>query len=389
MPLIIRCPVRPVASNVEDWSSLDLYFSWAQSTEADFAKVLDLDALPVTDSVLAIIPGIDVRLTELKVPAVSTKKIIQILPMLIEDELLSSVSDTSIQLLPPALNQPPDRRLVSVINRDWLLWLSQKLAVINCEKISLIPESMLLPVSDLVVFFQQEDSTIFYTSKKSASIICWSQSATDPVLTTEEHNDQPELLALSAALLMSGISTEKKSYESINLLPDEFYDFRRDSQSELQNWLSRDLWKVPLRWAKYSTLTLCVCYLFYIFTLVLQDQKWEALLQNATNQVMPDRVNDQASFKSLVNASCLAAHNNLENCDGDFERLLLALQNVLKDTPPEALKGLEYSKKGLVFELQESILSKSQRLAILQDYSVQRLGSARFLLHPYANLAYD
>ena len=390
MRLIIRCPVRPVAINAEDWSAQDLYFSWAQSNEADFEKVLDLDALPVAGSVLAIIPGIDVRLTELKVPAVSTKKIIQILPMLIEDELLSSVADTSIQLLPPVLNQPPDRRLVSVMNRDWLLWLSQKLAVINCEQIQLISESMLLPVSNSVVFFQQEDATISYTLKKSASnIVCWSQPANEPVLATEEHNGQPALQELSTALLMAGVKTEKKCYEYINLLPDEFYALRRERQSELQHWLSRDLWKVPLRWAKYATLTLCASYLGYLFTLVWQDRQWEALLQTATNQVVSDRVDGQASFTSLVNASCLAAHKNLENCGGDFERQLLALQNVLKDTPPEALRGLEYSKTGLVFELQTSMLSNNQRIAILQDHSVQRISSTRFLLSPYANLAYD
>ena len=390
MRLIIRCPVRPIAINADDWSAQDLYFSWAQSNEVDFEKVLDLDALPVAGSVLAIIPGIDVRLTELKVPAVSTKKIIQILPMLIEDELLSSVADTNIQLLPLVLNQPPDRRLVSVMNRDWLLWLSQKLAVINCEKIQLISESMLLSVSNSVVFFQQEDSTIFYTLKKSASnIVCWSQPDTEPVLVTEEHNGQPALQELSAALLMAGVKTEKKYYESINLLPDEFYALRRERQSELQHWLSRDLWKVPLRWAKYATLTLCASYLGYLFTLVWQDRQWEALLQTTTNQVVLDRVEGQASFTSLVNASCLAAHKNLENCGGDFERQLLALQNVLKDTPPEALRGLEYSKTGLVFELQTSMLSNNQRLAILQDHSVQRISSTRFLLSPYANLAYD
>ena len=86
MRLIIRCPVRPVAYSPEDWSSQDLYFSWAQSTDDHFKQVLDLDALPVAESVLAIIPGIDVRLTALKVPTVSNKKIIQLLPMLIEDE---------------------------------------------------------------------------------------------------------------------------------------------------------------------------------------------------------------------------------------------------------------------------------------------------------------
>jgi hypothetical protein len=49
MRLIIRCPVRPVAYNAEDWSSQDLYFLWAQSTATDFNKDLDLDALPVPD----------------------------------------------------------------------------------------------------------------------------------------------------------------------------------------------------------------------------------------------------------------------------------------------------------------------------------------------------
>lgn len=390
MRLIIRCPVRPVAYNAEDWSSQDLYFSWAQSTETDFKKVLDLDALPVADSVLAIIPGIDVRLTELKVPAVSTKKIIQLLPMLIEDELLSPVSDTSIQLLPPMLNQASDRRLVSVVNRDWLLWLSQKLAVINCEKIQLIPESILLPISDSVVYVQQEDSINFYTSKKSATdILCWSQPATEPLFVADPLSPQPELLALSAPLLMGGIVAEKKSYEDINVLPDAFFDFRRESQSELQHWQSRDLWQVPLKWAKYATLTLCVSYLCYFLALVWQDQQWEATLHNATNQVLSEGGDGQASFTKLVNTSCLAAHKNLENCRGDFERQLLALQEVLKNTPPNALKSLEYSKKGLVFVLQESSLSNSQRLALAQDHAVKRLGSSRFLLSPYANLAYD
>lgn len=389
MRLIIRCPARPVANNADDWSAQDLYFSWAQGGEVKFKKVLDLDALPVADSVLAIIPGIDVRITELKIPAVSAKKIIQILPMLIEDELLSLVADTNLQLLPPVLNQSSDRRLVSVIRRDWLLWLSQKLAVINCEQIQLISESMLLPTSASIVFFQQDDTTNFYTSKKSSSnIICWSQPVTEPILLTEDHSAQPELQEMSEALLIGGITTEKQSYESINLLPDEFYDFRTERQSELQHWLSRDVWKVPLRWAKYAALTLCLSYLCYFFTLVWQDRQWEALLQNATNQVALDR-DGQSSFTRLVNASCLAAHKNLENCGGDFERLLLALQNVLKDTPPEALKALEYSKKGLVFELLESTLSNSQRLAIVRDHSVQPLGSARFLLSPYVNLAYD
>ena len=101
------------------------------------------------------------------------------------------------------------------------------------------------------------------------------------------------------------------------------------------------------------------------------------------------RTGQQVNFTQLVSASCDAAHRNLETCSGDFERLLPLLQLVLQDTPPEALMSLEYSKQGLIFELQESSLSNNQHLAILKDYSVTRLDSARYLLPPYAGLSDD
>ena len=209
--LIIRCPARPNANDAQEWSLQDLYFSWAQVDQGSFQKVLDLDACPVADHVLAIIPGIDIRLIELKVPAVNAKKLVQILPMLIEDDLLSSVTETRIQLLPPISEQLPDRRLVSVMDRDWLLWLSEKLAVINCQKIQLISESMLLPASDSILYFQEEDATRFYTSKSSPhDVICWSQPVNEPVLAIREGSSQSELSEISAALLISLSTTEKK-----------------------------------------------------------------------------------------------------------------------------------------------------------------------------------
>jgi hypothetical protein len=388
--LIIRCPARPITNDAQAWSLQDLYFSWMQVDHGDFQKVLDLDVCPVADHVLAIIPGIDLRIIELKVPAVNTKKLIQILPMLIEDDLLSSVTETRIQLLPPLSEQQPDRRLVSVMDRDWLLWLSQKLAVINCEKIQLISESMLLPPSDSILYFQQEDATRLYTSKPSPyETTCWSQPEKEPLLVIRENNGHTELLEISAAILINGIETEKKSYESTNLLPDEFYEFRTERQSEVHHWVSRDLWKSPLRWTKYATLTLCIGYLCYVMALLWQDLHWEATLAKAANQVLSESMDSKESFKRLVSASCTAAHKNLENCGGDFERMLLALQNLLNGLPPEALKAVVYSEKGLVFELQQTALSDNQRFAILQDNSIRRLGPESFLLSPYAKLTDD
>lgn len=388
--LIIRCPARPLAYDAQAWSLQDLYFSWMTVEHAEFQEVLDLDACPVAEHVLVIIPDIDIRIAELKVPAVNTKKLIQVLPMLIEDELLSSVEDTRIQLLPQTSDQPPDRRLVSMMDRDWLLWLSEKLAVINCEKIQLISESMLLPATDSILYYQEDETTRFYTSKPSPQeVTCWAQPVNEPTLAIRERSGPPELLEISAALLLQGMSTEKKHYESINLLPDEFYDSRAERQSEVQNWLSRELWKSPLQWTKYATLTLCVGYLCYVMALIWLDRRWEATLETAANQVLLERTRSKELYARLVSTSCMVAHKNLENCGGDFERMLVALQNILRGTPPEALKALVYSGKGLVFELEESALSDSQRLAILQDNAIQRLGVGSFLLSPYARLADD
>ena len=90
--LFIRCPTRPVKVNPEDWSSEDLYFSWSFINDPELNAVLDLDACPVAEEVVATIPGIDVRLIELKVPSVSNKKISQLLPMMLEDELLHTLN---------------------------------------------------------------------------------------------------------------------------------------------------------------------------------------------------------------------------------------------------------------------------------------------------------
>jgi hypothetical protein len=241
--------MRPVRVSPEDWSSEDLYFSWSFIHHSALHTVLDLDACPVADEIIATIPGIDVRLIELKTPSVSNKKISQLLPMMLEDELLSSVSATSIQLLPPFANQMPDKRLVSVIERDWLLWLSKKLAVMNCERIQLIPECLLLPTHASAIYYESKDEAVFYSSKKSYhEIVCWSQPASEKIITLNETEHRSELVEVSMDLLLTGIETEKKVYQYIDLLPAEFSGFRKNNHSELQHWFSKELWKSPLKW---------------------------------------------------------------------------------------------------------------------------------------------
>ncbi len=385
--LIIRCPARPVKVRAEDWSSEDLYFSWGLLHDKEFHSVLDLDACPVADEVIATIPGIDIRLIQLKVPAVSTKKLSQLLPMLLEDELLTPVSDTHLQLLPPFATQMPDTRLVSVIDREWLLWLSQKLAVINCERIQLIPESLLLPTQASSIYYESRGETVFYSSKKSFhEIVCWSQPASEAVLSLHEKEDDIILQELSLELLHSGLVVEKKIYEYLDLLPTEFSVFRKNNKSELQHWFSRELWRSPLRWLGYFSMTLIASYSFYIGFLMWQDFQWQKVIQQTTSQVLVHENINQPSFPLLVESSCLAAHKNLETCEGDFERMLITLQDLLRTIPAGTLKSIAYSKKGLFFELQESAIAVNQQIALAEHPYIESMGTAQYLLKPYANL---
>lgn len=388
--LIVRCPMRPLQIQAENWSTEDLYFSWGFVNNVHFQKVLDLDVCPVADQVLAIIPSIDLRLIELKIPSVNAKKISQVLPMLLEDELLSLSASTNIQLLPPFPNQLPDRRMVSVIDREWLRWLSQKLATLNCKKIQLIPEGLLLPTNSSAIFYQREDQTVFYTSKRVFNeIIAWAQPESDQPLALAEPDETVEMKELSLALLLEGITTEKNIYEHVNVLPNEFYAFQKNNQSELQYWFSKALWKQPLHWVGYLTLTLLISYFLYFFMLLWQDRQWQSVLQKTTNQVLALEHTTQPVFPLLVKSSCLAAHKNRETCEEDFERMLIALQELLKDFSPLTLKSLAYSKEGLTFELREAMPFEQQQLLLQKNSGLVPVDSTRYLLTPYAQLGHD
>jgi hypothetical protein len=367
-----------------------LYFSWGFADDNNFQPALDLEACAVADEVIALLPGIDVRLIELQIPSVSSKKINQVLPMLLEDELLSSVTATNIQLFAPLAYQMPDRRLVSVVDRDWLLWLSEKLAVINCKRIQLIPESLLLPASTTAIYFEQKDDTVFYCVKKSIKeTICWSQLATEKIIMLNDADENPDLRAVSIDLLTQGLVTEKKVYEYVDLLVAEFAAFRKNNNSELQNWFSTELWKSPLRWVCGLGFTLLISYFFYLGVLFLQDLQWQKVIKKATDQILVNENINAPSFPLLVASSCLAAHKNHETCAGDFERMLIALPEMLGNLAPGALKSIEYSKNGLAFELQEPALSQDRHLVFANNGFVERIGPSHYLLKPYANLGHE
>ena len=64
----------------------------------------------------------------------------------------------------------------------------------------------------------------------------------------------------------------------------------------------------------------------------------------------------------------------------------MTLNVILNNTPPEYLKIVEYSKEGLLFEINDAIpAAHFDRQRIIDD-SVQVLDTTHFLLKPYAHL---
>jgi len=381
--LIIRCPHKPFASDSESWNLEDLLFSYGFLNGNDFQTTSNLELCPVSDKVIAIMPSIDVRLCLLKLPPISTKKIQQVLPMLLEEELLSQASATEVKILPPFSGHLNEQRVVSIINQQWLLWISQKLSVLNCEKIQLISEGLLLPSDPSITFFTPNEEYQIYTVKKNeADITSWAQQKNEVPI---HFGEQSHLKEITWEFLQNGLLTEQKVYEYINFFPRSFLDIRKNNRTEMQHWLSSHLWQEPFKWVRYVSCTILICYFSYFLFLIWQDREWQDTLYKATGYVITSNSSYPNKLAELVSEECQVTHKNNEHCSADFERLLMALQKELGNQSLDALKSLEFSSQGLVVELSNPGFLNKQ----IKNDAIKRIDGGRLLVTPFARTAHD
>jgi hypothetical protein len=115
-----------------------------------------IDSMPYADEALVLLPTLDVRLIETKVPLANPKKLQAILPTLIEEYVLSNAATLHIDLLPPVGGQPAMDRTLAAIDRAWFTWITAQLEQLLTHRVRLIPDCLLLAlpgdalVSDLV-----------------------------------------------------------------------------------------------------------------------------------------------------------------------------------------------------------------------------------------------
>jgi hypothetical protein len=381
--LIIRCPHKPFATNSESWNVEDLQFSYGFSNRNHFQTTSNLESCPVADKVIAILPSIDVRLTLLKLPAISSKKMQQVLPMLLEEELLSPSSSTEVKILPPIASLINDQRVVSIIDQQWLLWISQQLSLLNCEKIQLISEGLLLPSDPSTSFFSKNEQYYIYTVKKNETdIVSWAQLKNDVPI---HFDGQGHLKEITWELLQNGLLTEQRVYEYINFLPRSFLELRKNNRTEMHHWYSAQLWQEPFKWVKYLSCTILFCYLSYFLFLIWQDRQWQDVLYKSTGYVITSNSPYPNKLSELVNEECRATHKNNESCSADFERLLMTLQKELGNQSLDSLKSLEFNSQGLIVELSNPGMMNKQ----IKNDAIVRIDEGHLLVTPFAKSKHD
>jgi type II secretory pathway component PulL len=158
--LLIRCPLKPFAGAFTglagEWEDLACAqrFEWCLVEDVDALSastsplsmqsgIGSIDSMPYANEALVLLPTLDVRLIETKVPLANPKKLQAILPTLLEEYVLSNTATMHISALPPVPGQSAMDRTLAAIDRAWFNWITSQLEHVLSSRVRLIPDCLL------------------------------------------------------------------------------------------------------------------------------------------------------------------------------------------------------------------------------------------------------
>jgi hypothetical protein len=323
--LIVRCPLKPFSGSgspgdsAREWSDLNCAerFEWCLVDGEDTANAAmetgigTTESMPYADEVLVLLPTIDVRLIEAKVPLANAKKLQQILPNLIEEYVLTGAQSLAVQALPPMPGKPALQRVIALVDRAWFTWLTKQLEGLISQRVRLIPECLLLaiPESDNAnselpsIAYQRSEESLIFTRRTGAQLgVAWVERALDhtdeKIILPKALQDQAfaefswEWLAIGAKQFLKDNASSKSANYSLNLLPKTF---RREAGKGLSNlssylkrkrvdtnpsvsagssWTNPAIWRQPAQWAKFLAASIVVGYVLHLTWLVVDNWRW-------------------------------------------------------------------------------------------------------------------
>ena len=460
--LIIRCPLKPFAgtdaTSPSDWQDLSCaeQFEWAlldgvNSADVDSELVQtgaqfgvgSTESMPYADEALVLLPSLDVRLIDAKVPLANAKKLQQILPNLIEDYVLTGVDAIAAQALPPVPGSPVCQRTLALIDRAWLSWLNQQLERLLTPRVRLIPECLLLSVSvegePSELAYQRFEDSIIFTQRIGLQLgVAWVEheaagtdvDVSDIVLPQTLVGSSLKEIAwewvVPAAQEYLQINRNSRAPNfSLNLLPKHF---KRDAKSFGKGglasvtgmfsgkglrssinaaglaWTDPLVWRQPFHWLRYFGISLVLAYGVYVSWMMVSEWRWgkqmELLAVQSLNPASVAALN-QAKVANNSNAilSAFTKQVTLEQrrrgvvVDADFAAMAAKLQQLKAAYGPEVLQKIEYDGYAIVFEFKPGVAMTEPKEVLKRARSlgmaITSSGPNQYRLEPYSGLGGD
>lgn len=338
--------------------------------------------MPVADLAIAIMAGQDVRLIELNLPLVNSKKLQQLLPNLIEDYLLGSPSNYLLHVLPPNDGGAALLRTVAVIKKELHERTTEALAQLNVQSIQIIPETLCL--SEGVLGYQIEADTISFTKRQGPqtgdSWLEISNNHQETISAALSMTNAQSATELTLDSLMPGAIQLIDSH--INLLaklPKRKQIFNPSNHQS--RWSDKNLWSSSIQWFGIFIASAIIGLNSYFVGLVIADWRWKDRMTTAANLAVEDK--NKAPVKTLVLETTRLLHVNGLGSVSDLDHLSSKIYLFAKSLGQDSIKRIQYNGTSIDFELKQSINKDLLNKKITETrLNIEVLNQTSLRIHP-------
>jgi type II secretion system protein L len=469
--LLIRCPLKPFAGAFTglagEWEDLACAqrFEWCLVEDGDALSssttsasrspsvstltstmqsgIGSIDSMPYADEALVLLPTLDVRLIETKVPLANPKKLQAILPTLLEEYVLSNTATLHISALPPVPGQPAMDRTLAAIDRTWFTWITGQLEGVLSNRVRLIPDCLLLSLAGdgpSLMRIREGDALIYCQRTGMQTGVAWAEYCPpqEEEIGSKDHDNSSDRTsplpshlgpadavpfawswaAPSAMAFLEANASSRAPNFALNLLPSGFKSragglARSSVASSNTNrsagsnaialaWVDPLTWQPALRWLGLGIAAIAVGLLAQLAWLGVSNWRWGQQMELLAMQALTPA--SMAKLSSATNQHDVlpvfldqAIHTQRSQgavTDADFASLAAKLQQLSSALKVQSLQQINYSANALEFEFKAGSLDYSSNEVALRVIAsarnlglmVKHLGGPRYRLEAYAGL---
>lgn len=444
--LIVRAPLKPLsgssASSASDWQDLACAerFEWCLIEDGENGEpgepaegtlvvnhqtgIGTTDSMPYADQALVLMPTVDVRLIDAKVPLANAKKLQQILPNIVEEYLLGGAESLAVQAFPPVPGRPALQRTLALIDRAWYAWLTKQLEGLLCPRVRLIPDCLVLDLG-FTSLMRDEGNAILSRRTGEQLGVGWieqenleqgmqlpSSFGADPAVEISW-----DWLAPSAQAFIKVNTSSKAANFALNLLPSNFRkqlgksslfalgrqaSARAEGDASAMSWTDPVLWRRPRQWLTITIATMILGFGLHLTWLVVDDWRWIKRMELlAAQSLTPASVaeltksNSNPSANDVLGAFTQQVTREQRRqgavTDADFALMAAKLHQLKASFGADVLQSIEYDGYGMNFEFKSGAVKQTSAQVLEQSRAlglmVKSLGANRYRIEPYAGLS--